>query len=74
MEPRLIEVQQRRRPQVEQLEERIAPARSVVGGVLSMTPPGAVEGNSWDHLHPVPGLGGLDSAEARSGVINWTPT
>ncbi len=75
---------QKRRFQIEKLEERIAPSNGNfppgqfpsgrTDGILSVDPPGVADSHSMDHLHPTVGVGGLNTAEARSGVVNWTPT
>ena len=43
-------------------------------GVVTVSPPGAADGQSSAHAHPIAGVGGLIAAEAHSGVIDWQRT
>jgi hypothetical protein len=77
MEPHLVEVPKRRRPNVEPLEDRLSPGGIAISdsfGILAVTPPGGGVGHSADHMHPSVGVGGLNTAEARSRVVSWTPS
>jgi hypothetical protein len=64
---------------VETMEDRAVPASfagdlaGFTGGLLAVSPPGGAA-HVMDHFHPDAGVGGLNTAEAQSGVVIWTPT
>ena len=59
--------QQQIRPEIEELEERIAP------GLLTVRPPSLTTLPNGDLADSA--MHGLNTAEARTnGVINWTPS
>jgi hypothetical protein len=86
VEPQRIELTRAARPSLEALEARIAPGAVInssnpftglrsdfTGGVLTIAPQGA-GGHSLNIVHPTAGVGGLNAAEAHSGVVVWVPT
>ncbi len=58
----------------EPLEGRLL-CRLVLNGEFVIAPPGGGVGHETIHVHPVAGVIGLNTAEARSnGVVNWQRT
>ena len=64
----------RRAVALEPLEGRLL-CKITVNGEFVIDPPGGGQGHSTIHQHPVAGVIGLQTAEAKShGVVNWQVT